>query len=130
MIAIEVESVFCAAHALRMGQETEALHGHNFRVTVRLTCQKLDGAQTVVDFREVEGLLEQVLAPWQNQNLNMLEPFRGRVNPSTERLAEQIGLQLQGLLGGLADDPVGGRGLKVAQVRVTEAPGCAALWMP
>jgi len=127
-MSIEIESVFCAAHALRAGHETEALHGHNFHVTVRLTCQKLDGEQTVADFREVEGLLEQALAPWQNQNLNVLEPFRGRVNPSAERLAEQIGLRMQGLLEGLADDPVDGRGLRVAEVRLTEAPGCMAIW--
>jgi hypothetical protein len=60
--------------------------------------------------------------------LNVLEPFRGRVNPSAERLAEQIGLRMQGLLGGLADDPVEARGLKVAAVRLTEAPGCVAIW--
>ena len=127
-MSIEVESVFCAAHALRAGQETEALHGHNFHVVVRLTCQKLDGAQTVADFRHIEALLEQALGPWQNQNLNLLEPFRGRVNPSAERLAEQIGLRMQGLLGELADNPVRARGLKVAQVRLTEAPGCVAIW--
>ena len=106
----------------------ETLHGHNFHVTVRVTCQKLDGAQTVADFREMEGLLEQVLGPWQNQNLNQVDPFRGRVNPSAERLAEQIGLRMQGLLEGLADNPVDARGLRVAEVRLTEAPGCVAIW--
>jgi 6-pyruvoyl-tetrahydropterin synthase len=126
MNAIEVQTVFCAAHAMRLGQETEVLHGHNFQVTVRLTCQRLDGAQTVADFHEVETLLGQVLGPWENQNLNVLEPFRGRVNPSAERIAEQIGTQLQGLL---PAEAVNGRGLKVSEVRVTEAPGCTAIWL-
>lgn len=129
MFAIEVQSVFCAAHALRLGNgETEPTHGHNFRVTVRLSCQRLDAMQTVVDFHDVERLLGQVLAPWTNQNLNMMEPFRVRINPSAERIAEQIGLQLQGLLTSLADAPVVTRGLRVLEVRVSEAPDCVAIW--
>jgi len=131
MFAIEVHAVFCAAHALRLDSgETEATHGHNFDVTVKLTAQRLDRMQTVVDFHDVERLLLQVLAPWTNQNLNLLEPFRARVNPSAERIAEQIGVQLQGLLTTLPDAPVVTRGLRVIEVRVTEAPDCAAIWMP
>jgi 6-pyruvoyl-tetrahydropterin synthase len=128
MIAIEVESTFCAAHALRQGGEQESLHGHTFRVVARLTCAKLDGSQTVVDFHLVEELLEEVLGPWNERNLNVMEPFSGRVNPSAERLAERIGAQLQGLLGERAGEAVTGRGLRVAEVRVTEAPGCVAIW--
>ena len=131
MFAIEVQSEFCAAHALRLhGGETEQTHGHNFRVVVRLTCQKLDMLQTVVDFHDVETLLAQVLAPWTNQNLNLLEPFRGRINPSAERMAELIGLQMQGLLASLPESPVVTRGLRVAEVRLTEAPDCLAIWQP
>jgi 6-pyruvoyltetrahydropterin/6-carboxytetrahydropterin synthase len=128
MIAIEIESTFCAAHALRHGGETEALHGHNFRVVARVTCAKLDGAQTVADFHLVRELLEEALDPWQDQNLNLLEPFRGKVNPSAERLAEGIGHALQRLLGERLGEAVGGRGLRVAEVRVSEAPACMAIW--
>jgi 6-pyruvoyl-tetrahydropterin synthase len=134
MYQIEVKTSFCAAHALRLpglgGVSAEPLHGHNFNVTVRLNCQKLDAAQTVVDFHLVQRLLDQVLSPWNNQNLNMIEPFRGRINPSAERIAEQIGLQLQGAMGGLPEDPVASRGLRVAEVRLTEAPDCLAIWRP
>ena len=138
MFAIEVHTVFCAAHALRIAGtpgETEALHGHNFHVTVRLTCQKLDEAQTVADFHAIETLLGRILGPWNNQNLNLLEEFRGRVNPSAERIAEHIGLRLQAALGAAGeageaglDDAVAARGLRVAEVRLTEAPGCLAVW--
>ena len=131
MFAIEVHSVFCAAHALRLGGPPggiETLHGHNFQVTVRLTCQKLDEAQTVVDFHDIEALLGRIVGPWNNQNLNALEVFRGRVNPSAERIAEQIGVQLAGALAALADNPVVTRGLRVVEVRLTEAPGCLAIW--
>jgi 6-pyruvoyl-tetrahydropterin synthase len=128
MIAIEVESEFCAAHALRQGGGEEPLHGHNFRVVARVTCGKLDGAQTVADFHLVEELLEEALGPWKDQNLNVLEPFSGKVNPSAERLAEGIGTALGRLLGERAGEEVTGRGLRVAEVRVTEAPGCVAIW--
>ncbi len=130
MYSIEVQATFCAAHALRIpagGYETT--HGHNFVVTVRLSCQKLDAAQTVVDFHEVERLLDGILMPWNNQNLNGIEPFRSRISPSAERIAEQVGAQLQGALGQLQESPPHStRGLRVVEVRVTEAPNCVAIW--
>jgi 6-pyruvoyl-tetrahydropterin synthase len=134
MFAIEVTATFCAAHALHVpgtgphsgGQEM--LHGHNFHVTATLTCQKLDASQVVADFDVIEQLLGDILAPWNNQNLNAVEPFRSRVNPSAERLAEQIGLQLQAALGELPDQPSVSRGLRVSAVRLTEAPNCTAVW--
>jgi 6-pyruvoyltetrahydropterin/6-carboxytetrahydropterin synthase len=134
MYAIEVQTTFCAAHALHLppakGGGTEPLHGHNFQVTVRLTCQKLDAMQTVIDFHEIEALLEQILTPWHNQNLNMVEPFRARVNPSAERIAEHIGVQLLGSLASLPDSPVASRGLRVIEIRITESPNCLAIWQP
>jgi 6-pyruvoyl-tetrahydropterin synthase len=128
MFAIEVQTVFCAAHALRTPGETEPFHGHNFQVTVKLVCQKLEATQTVADFQQVRQLLEALVAPWDNQTLNLLEPFRSRINPSAERMAEYIGQQLQGALGALPDAPAAMRGLKVVEVRLTEAPGCVAIW--
>ncbi len=99
MHAIEVQATFCAAHALHLPNgQTETLHGHNFNLTVRLTCQKLDALQTVIDFHEIERLLDEILAPWDNQNLNLMDPFRARINPSAERIAEQIGQRLQSAL--------------------------------
>jgi 6-pyruvoyl-tetrahydropterin synthase len=130
MFAIEVKTVFCAAHALRLPGETEPFHGHNFEVTVKLTCQKLDATQAVADFHDVQRLLEAILAPWDNQTLNLFEPFRSRINPTAERIAEQIGQQLQGALASLPEAPVGTRGLKVVEVRLTEAPSCVAIWQP
>ena len=127
--AIEIQETFCAAHALRIPTGVEPLHGHNFQVTVKITCQKLDAMQTVMDFHVVEQLLRQILGPWNNENLNMIEPFRSRVNPSAERIAEQIGVRMQGALGALGGDvPPASRGVRVAEVRLTEAPNCLAIW--
>src|SRR4249920_3426450 len=134
MYSIEVTTTFCAAHALRLpvgaggAGGTEPLHGHNFQVTVTVVCQKLDGMQVVADFHDIERLLEEILTPWNNQNLNLIEPFRTRINPSAERIAEHLGGQLNGRRGTLPGEPVVSRGLRVAMVRLTEAPNCVAVW--
>jgi 6-pyruvoyltetrahydropterin/6-carboxytetrahydropterin synthase len=129
MFAIEVQSTFDATHALRLGAKVEEPHGHQFHVIVQLTCAPLDAAQTVADFHLIEMLLETILQPWRRQDLNQLPVFHG-VYPSAERIAQQIGLRLQEALGTLPDDPVTMRALRVSEVRLTEAPGCVALWRP
>jgi 6-pyruvoyltetrahydropterin/6-carboxytetrahydropterin synthase len=141
MFAVEVQATFSAAHALRLpggtgsgggggGGSSEPLHGHDFRVSAVLSAQALDSAETVVDFHLVEELLRQVIGPFQNRTINEVYPFTSRVNPSAERIAEQIGLQLQGALQARLAGEMASRGLRVAEVRVTEAPGCQAIWRP
>jgi 6-pyruvoyltetrahydropterin/6-carboxytetrahydropterin synthase len=121
MFAIEVTAEFCAAHQLRLparlGGGVEALHGHNWRVTVRIEAAQLDDLETVVDFHGVERALREVLGAWNNRNLNDIPPFDAAVNPSAERVAERIGKLVSENLG-----------VNVAEVRVTEAPDCIAIW--
>lgn len=129
--SIEVRATFCAAHALRLpGGSTEPLHGHTFEVTARLACRELDSLGTVVDFHRLEHWLAAILGPWNNRNLNELEPFVARVNPSAERIAEEIGLVLQKVLAAQCAQDIDARGLHLAEVRLTEAPGCLAIWNP
>jgi 6-pyruvoyl-tetrahydropterin synthase len=120
--SITVTRTFQAAHRLRFRDGTEELsHSHDW--LVRLTVARVDGAldelECVTDFHEVEVRLDTVLSPWNDSDLNTHEPFDKAVNPSAERVAEQIGSCVQ-----LADD------LRVVQVEVTEAPGCVATWRP
>ena len=129
MFAIEVQSTFSAAHALRLPNAAiEALHGHDFHVTVKIAADELDALETVVDFHDVQAALDTILTPWRNQNLNDLEPFQSRVNPSAERIAEQIGKQLSAALA-IAAEP-NPRRLRLLEVRITEAPNCLAIWTP
>ncbi len=129
MFAIEVQSTFSAAHALRLPNGAiEPLHGHDFHVTVKIAAAELDALETVVDFHEVETALRSILAPWRNRNLNDLEPFRSKVNPSAERIAEQIGKQLSAEL--LTAGQPNPRRLRLLEVRITEAPNCLAIWTP
>ncbi len=126
--AIEVRVIFSAAHALRLlGGREEPLHGHDFSVTVRVGCDALDAIGTVMDFHEVEAALEEVVGGWRNRNLNECEPFRvggEGVNPSAERIAEVVGDRMCAAIGDGS-----GRGVRVVEVRVTEAAGCLAIWM-
>ena len=112
---------FCAAHALRLpGGKVEPIHGHNWHVTVIAARDDggLDEIECVIDFHQLEPALEAVIAPWQSGNLNDHPPFDGEVNPSAERVAEQIGRNMK--------VPAG---VRIVSVEVTEAEGCSARWI-
>ena len=124
MFAIEVQGVFCAAHQLRLADGTlESVHGHNWQVTVRVEAGELDEIDTVMDFHPLEAALGAICRGWNNSHLNEIEPFKSTINPSAERVAEQIGR----LLMPTVVQATRGRA-RVAEVRVTEAPNCVALW--
>lgn len=122
MFEIAVEHEFCAAHALSIGGAREALHGHNFKITVGIRGKTTDGDGLLCDFHTVREILEELTEPLDNANLHDTDAFRG-VNPSAENLAKHLGDELaQRLDGSLAPHA------SVSWVRVTEAPGCAATY--
>ena len=126
MYEITVESVFAAAHAIRLPDGSlEPCHGHNWPVHVTVAADKLDDIETVCDFHLLQGLLNEALAPWQNNDLNRCELFTDgegglKINPTAERvawaIAEKIAPGLQG-------------NCKLVSVSVGEAPGCTAVWL-
>jgi 6-pyruvoyltetrahydropterin/6-carboxytetrahydropterin synthase len=85
---------FSAAHQLRLYDGTiEPLHGHNWRVKVSVTAERLDAIGVVMDFHELERLLDQILAPLHNSHLNETKEFAA-LNPSAENVAFHIGRRL------------------------------------
>ncbi|HZW11334.1 MAG TPA: 6-carboxytetrahydropterin synthase [Phycisphaerales bacterium] len=124
MFQLSVETEFCAAHAITMGGQREPLHGHNWRVTLTLAGPSLDDDGLLCDFHAAERALREVTAPFQNRDLGAVEPF-DRVNPTAEQVARHIAERVQALLGTTL-----ARGAAVAACRVTEAPGCAATYLP
>ncbi len=84
----------------------------------------------MLDFHDLQRLLAEIVTPWSNRFLNDLEPFRSRVNPSAERVAEQIGQRLAESLRSTFPGEAAARALCLAEVRLTEAPGCLAIWAP
>jgi len=125
--AIEVSMVFSATHQLLLAEgNEEPLHGHEWRATVRVEAQRLDAMETVLDFHEVERALQTAVGNWRGRRLNEVAPFAEGLNPSAERVAEEIGRRMVDTLEGR---DAKARGVRIAQVRVTEAPGCVAIWL-
>ena len=90
MFDLTVESQFSAAHQLRGYKgKCEALHGHNWRVQVTLSSEKLDDIGMVLDFHELKSITNEVLAPLDHSFLNDVFPFT-EINPSSENMAKWI----------------------------------------
>ena len=125
MYEIIVESVFAAAHAIRLPDGSlEPTHGHNWPVAVTVSADELDDIETVCDFHLLQGLLTDALAPWQNNDLNQCEPFTDgngglTINPTAERVAWAIAEKITPGLPG---------NCKLISVSVGEAPGCTAVY--
>src|SRR5205823_3505423 len=67
--AITVRREFSAAHQLRLYDGSmEPLHGHNWRVKVVVQSEGLDGIGVVMDFHEVERMVDAIVGPWHNRN--------------------------------------------------------------
>lgn len=129
MFAIEVTTTFQAEHALRLpGGGEEPRHAHDFHVAVQIEAEKLDALSTVVDFHLVERALEGIVAAWRGKCFNDIEPFASTVNPSAERVAERIARLLLAPIETFEGDA--DRGLRLVEVRITEAPGCLAIYRP
>ena len=73
---ITTTRAFSAAHQLRLYDGSlEPLHGHNWRVQVTVSPSKLDAIGVVMDFHELERLVDAIVGPMHNRHLNELEPF-------------------------------------------------------
>ena len=110
---------FSAAHQLRLYDGSlEPLHGHNWRVKVTVAAPKLDSIGVVMDFHELERLIDAIIGPLHNSHLNDAEPFR-KLNPSAENVALQVGRLLK--------LPAG---VQLLSVEVSETPENAAVYRP
>jgi 6-pyruvoyltetrahydropterin/6-carboxytetrahydropterin synthase len=93
---------FSAAHALRLYDGSmEPVHGHNWRVKVTVSAAKLDRIGVVMDFHELERLVDAILTPMHNRHLNEVPPFGRELNPSAENVALHVGRSLR-LSGGVS----------------------------
>jgi len=90
MYELMIESKFAAAHQLR-GYEgkCERLHGHNWRVTIAVTAERLNEQGLAIDFIDLKKLLREVLDQLEHTFLNDIFPFT-QINPSSENLAKWI----------------------------------------
>jgi 6-pyruvoyltetrahydropterin/6-carboxytetrahydropterin synthase len=116
---IQTNHEFAASHQLRLYDGAlEQLHGHNWRVRVTVSAEKLDHVGLVMDFHKLERLVDQVLAPMRERHLNEVAAFAG-MNPSAENVAQYIAgkVQLPG-------------NVRLKSVEVWETPGNCAVYRP
>jgi 6-pyruvoyltetrahydropterin/6-carboxytetrahydropterin synthase len=110
---------FSAAHQLRLYDGSlEPLHGHNWRVKVTVSAEKLDAIGVVMDFHELEGLVDAAIMPMHNRHLNELPAFR-ELNPSAENVALHIGRTVGALPSG-----------KLVTIEVWETTTNSAIYRP
>ena len=103
MFEISVEQTFAAGHALRNYKgKCENVHGHNFKVQVKIEGERLDDSGMLVDFIDVKNLMREVIERLDHQFLNDVAPFDVK-NPSAENIAEYFH---ERMTSGLATAPV------------------------
>ncbi len=117
MYELRVEGEFAAAHFLR-GYEgkCENLHGHNWKVELRVAGEKLGELDMLMDFKRLKALLGEVLDIFDHRCLNELEAF-AELNPTTENVARMLFGQVASKLP---------EGVRVSRVTCWESERCSA----
>jgi len=122
MYQVSIEQHFDAAHFLRGYRgKCEALHGHRFRVVVRVRASEVDDIGIAYDFVELKKQLGDILSRFDHTCLNDVSPF-DKINPSSENIAATIYSELQSKLAGA---PV-----SLTCVEVWESPQSGVAYSP
>ena len=90
MFELVIEAHFASAHRLReYDGNCERLHGHNRKIDVRLTGEKLDDLGMLCDFRDAKKIVKEVTGRLDHRYLNDIPPF-DELNPTTENIARYL----------------------------------------
>lgn len=85
---IRVEARFEAAHHLREYYGApEPLHGHSWKVEVKIQSTKLDKEDISVDYVKVKKAVEALAKKFDYHCINEVPPF-DKINPSSENIAK------------------------------------------
>lgn len=83
MYRVRTEAIISAAHRIEGHEKCSNLHGHNFRVVVQVSSEKLDENRMVVDFLALKRVLNEFDHTFLNEKL-------GEKRVTSELLAEAI----------------------------------------
>jgi 6-pyruvoyltetrahydropterin/6-carboxytetrahydropterin synthase len=121
MFTVFKDYAFAAGHAIRGHTGgCQNLHGHNYRVRVHVSCERLDELGMVIDFADLKRIVDAVLGRFDHAVINDLPPFDQR-NTTAERIAEYAGEEVAKRL------PADRR---VRRVEVWETDTSCAVWEP
>lgn len=122
MYELKVVTHFAAAHQLRMvAEKCENLHGHNWKIEVFLTGEKLNTAGILIDFGEVKQHVATIMKQLDHRFLNEIPPFRNGTPPSSENIARFVATELQSAL----SEPA----VKVSRVSAWESETACATYI-
>ncbi len=122
MYQISVEQHFDAAHFLRGYRgKCETVHGHSFRVVVKIRASGVDDIGIAYDFTDLKRHLGDIVARFDHTSLNDVPPF-DKINPSSENIAATIYNELGPKLAGA---PV-----SLVSVEVWESPHQGVAYSP
>ncbi len=121
MYELTVLEDFSAAHRLPgSGGKCDRLHGHNWKVEVRIWADDLDHKGMVFDFHDLKDLVRSVLEDLDHTYLNDHPVFQQN-DPTAENLARHI---YESLAARLAASPI-----RLRKVRVWESETTAAAYL-
>lgn len=90
MYELKIETKFAAAHQLDgIDGKCENLHGHNWKIEVYVTGNRLGEAGMLIDFKYIKQATEKVMDELDHKFLNELECFHS-INPSSENIAKYV----------------------------------------
>jgi 6-pyruvoyltetrahydropterin/6-carboxytetrahydropterin synthase len=122
MFELKVVSDFAAAHRLKMvAKKCENLHGHNWKIEVHLSGEKLNDAGVLLDFGEIKQHVSEIMNRLDHQFLNELEYFNDQFPPSSENIAFYIAKELQPLIESAS--------VKVSRVTTWESENACATYI-
>ena len=122
MYQISVEQHFDAAHFLRGYQgKCETVHGHRFRVVVKVNASGVNDIGIAYDFVELKQHLGGILSRFDHSCLNDMPPF-DEINPSSENIASTIYDELKLKLAGAP--------ISISCVEVWESPQSGVAYSP
>ncbi len=120
MYQISVEQHFDAAHYLRgYGGKCEAMHGHRYRVVLKVETSGLDDIGLAYDFVELKKHLAGVVDRFDHTCINDAPPF-DKINPSAENIAATIYKELKPRLASVT----------ISNVEVWESPQTGVIYTP
>ncbi len=120
MYELMIESRFAAAHQLRGYKgRCENLHGHNWKVQVAVSADRLNDIGLAMDFSDLKAITNEVISTLDHDMLNNIFPFT-EINPSSENIAKWLYESLK--------KRVDTEGLEVSSVTVWESDTASATY--